>query len=154
MRYIFLDIDGVLNKHRTHRYNKYCGFDITNVNHFNLILNQYPDVNLVLTSAWRYMILGKEITLKGFEYLMKVGGVHHNVKLLTHTVSDETLNTRTLQIVFAYHTLEINSVTDKVLVLDDLNLEFKASHFNFIKTESKVGLTKDQALLAIDLLRY
>ena len=50
---IFLDCDGVLNDHRKWP-NKFAPLLYENVQHLNYILEACPDVQIVLSSAWRY----------------------------------------------------------------------------------------------------
>lgn len=82
---IFLDIDGVLNDH-VPRDNGYCGMQMEFVHELNRILAAVPDAQLVISSAWRYMVIRGEMTLKGFEFLL----VSHGVNCLgrVHGVTD------------------------------------------------------------------
>lgn len=53
MKALFLDVDGVLNDHRKWP-NKFAPILIEHVEHLNFILEQVPDLQIVLSSAWRY----------------------------------------------------------------------------------------------------
>lgn len=53
----------------------------------NWILDAVP-VKLVISSAWRYLILRGDMTLKGFEYLLLVHGVDCKGRLHGYTDAD------------------------------------------------------------------
>lgn len=72
MKVLFLDIDGVLNGHQRHA-NGYCGIDPGKVEHLNGIVAE-TRCRIVLASAWRYMILGGDMTLKGFGHMLATYG--------------------------------------------------------------------------------
>lgn len=72
MKILFLDVDGVLNGHERHD-NGYCGIDENRVRYLDLIVER-TGCRIVLASAWRYMILGGQMTLHGFGYLLSIHG--------------------------------------------------------------------------------
>jgi HAD domain in Swiss Army Knife RNA repair proteins len=84
---IFLDIDGVLNDH-TPQENRYCGMNRECVSRFNRILDAVPEANIVISSAWRYMILRGDLTIKGFEMLMLTHGVKCHDRVIGCTTAD------------------------------------------------------------------
>ena len=84
---IFLDIDGVLNGH-TQMENYYCGTKPECVSRFNRILDAVPDAKIVISSAWRYMILRGDVTVAGFEMLLLTHGVKCYQRVIGHTVAD------------------------------------------------------------------
>lgn len=87
---IFLDVDGVLNSHAALNGGVYCGMDPKCVLALNYLLEK-TEAKVVLSSAWRYMILGKAMTLLGFAYLMHTHGVvAASQRLVGTTCSDET----------------------------------------------------------------
>lgn len=137
---IFLDIDGVLNKH-SFVVNYCCGFNTKCVRNFNRIIRA-TNANIVLSSAWRYMITGGAMTLRGFQYLLWSHGVKGD--LIGHTCSDEEIMSRSLQI---RKWVKDNKV-DNYVVLDDMKI---VSH-PFIQTISQLGLTKENAEEAINIL--
>ena len=96
---IFLDIDGVLNGHNFDDHPSVLSNTIDRecVEALNrLIVAVDPDI--VLSSAWRYMIHGGAMTLKGFEYLLRTHGVMANDRLIGLTLTDATYPTRGEQI--------------------------------------------------------
>lgn len=84
---LFLDIDGVLNAHRQLP-SGYCGIDRAKAEWLNAVLYFVPDAKLVISSAWRYMMLRGDMTLKGFEYLLLVHGVNCRERLHGYTEAD------------------------------------------------------------------
>lgn len=85
---IFLDIDGVLNGHRSFG-NGYCGIECENVDRFNRILAAHQSVKIVICSAWRYMFHGGEVTRRGFEYMLLTHGVDARERIAGFTETDE-----------------------------------------------------------------
>lgn len=94
--------------------------------------------DIVLSSAWRYMILSGECTVLGFQSWLRVFGFTGYV--VGHTASDEDIDTRGQQIA---DWVKVNVVTSYVVV-DDLDDDIAEIHGDrFIKTNSKVGLTNE-----------
>jgi hypothetical protein len=86
---IFLDIDGVLNNHQQYD-NGYCGINQECVENFNLILSELNYCHIIISSAWRYLILNKNMTVKGFEQMLLTHGVNCNSLVITNTRADNT----------------------------------------------------------------
>ena len=143
---IFLDIDGVLNNHTKidHELNTqgYCSIDPRCALTFNYLLKK-TKANVVLSSAWRYMILKEEMTLKGFNYLLITHGIFCN--LIGHTCSDELLPERSDQIQSWVHK---NLPIHRYVVLDDLTI----SNHPQVFVDGNRGLTPTNALQAIKIL--
>ena len=161
MRVIFLDIDGVLNSHKRLA-SGYCGIQQENAIHLNAILDALPDVQLVISSAWRYSILRGEMTIKGFEHMLLVHGIKCLNRIHGHTVSDGSvveepdhfdveawkvvgLYGRTQQIL---RYAELHGI-ERYVVLDDLDLEGLPT---LVQTHGDVGLTAAHAVETIRLL--
>lgn len=83
---LFLDIDGVLNSH-VRLASGYCGIERNKAIMLNWILDAVP-VKLVISSAWRYLMLRGDMTLKGFEYLLLVHGINCKDRLHGYTMAD------------------------------------------------------------------
>src|SRR4051812_43157756 len=79
-KYLFLDIDGVLNNH-VKMDNGYCGIDARRMRLLGQLVDRVPRVKIYLVSAWRYMILSGDMTLAGFKNM-----------LLTHGASRATVD--------------------------------------------------------------
>lgn len=141
---IFLDIDGVLNKHVAHK-NNYCGTDPECVENFNHILDN-TDSQIIISSAWRYLILNKHMTIVGFENMLLTHGVNCHKRIFSHTKKDKhAYEPRENQI--TDFLIEMN-FSDKWIAIDDLELNLP----NQIKTDGKIGLTRELANLAIKKL--
>ena len=68
-RYLFFDIDGVLNDHSKLEGSPYCGINPKCMDRLNFVIEK-TNCKLILTSAWRYMINNHAMTLTGFEYML------------------------------------------------------------------------------------
>lgn len=71
-RVLMLDVDGVLNTHRPHP-NRFCGMDAVRLDRLERVVEQ-TGCEIVLASAWRYMVLEGSMNLKGFANLMSTHG--------------------------------------------------------------------------------
>lgn len=135
MRVICLDVDGVLNSHERHE-NGYCGINPVNVKAFNQVLKAVPDLKIVISSSWRYMI-PEAMSLKGFEYMLLVCGVNCQGRVIGLTPRDEEILTRGGQI--AYWLKQHKEVT-KYIIVDDMDWDFKELRLNYYKTDPATGL--------------
>lgn len=133
MKYIFLDIDGVLNDH-TPCENHYCSTKRESVYQFNRLLDHFFDAQIVIASAWRYMIIKGAMTLKGFEYLLLSHGINCSGKILGHTREDmEATESRIDQILDWLK--ENDPDCDDWISLDDMEL----GHKNCYKINGNIG---------------
>jgi hypothetical protein len=164
---LFLDIDGVLND-RTWLIDA-KSFSVTPkcIPPFNRILKAInPDV--VLTSAWRYMILWGAMTVKGFEYLLRSHGVSCDIRIVGALSQNEhcyhcrhvTIN----DTLFCEHCClseKRGHLIDlwlrgkpkcRYLVIDDKPLDILEYRHPLLLTDGKVGLTEVDAANAISTL--
>lgn len=157
MKFLFLDIDGVLNGHEKLA-SGYCGIRHDLVPHLNLILDSVPDVKLVISSAWRYLTFRGDMTLTGFEYLLLLHGVKCFERLHGTTEPDDDVPSCHFDaaawndIGIRWRHQQIAQYVDRhrplrYAVVDDLPLSVPY----FVQTDGTVGLTKDDAdkLIAI-----
>jgi hypothetical protein len=159
MKLIFLDIDGVLNRH-VPNINGYCGLCPKNVNAFNYLLGVIPESRIVISSAWRYMVTRGSMTLAGFEHMLMIHGVMCKGRLVGHTVEDK----KHVSSHFDAKAWKRNGLKERpeqikgyiraarpvnYVVLDDLPLKGLR---NFVQTNSNVGLTIAHAAKAADIL--
>lgn len=159
MSIIFLDIDGVLNDH-TKLPSGYCGIQLPQAQRFNRILAAVPEAKIVISSAWRYLILRGDMTIKGFELMLLIHGVLCYGRILGHTAADGEicdepdhhdreswerigLQMRAGQIARAVEELR----PSRYVVLDDLPLDVP----NLVRTDGGTGLTEADAARAIQL---
>jgi len=133
---LFIDIDGVLNDHSRHD-NGYCGFKPECVKELNYILDSDPEIQLVISSSWRYMIHPDAMTLLGFEYVLIIAGVNCRNRVVGYTVRDEVTKMRDDQI----KEWATRNGLSHFVVLDDLPLEMK----ELVRTNGEVGLTRKDA---------
>ncbi len=146
---LFLDIDGVLNDH-TKLENGYCGTKPACVSKFNQLLTALPNLKLVISSAWRYMCLRNDASLRGFELLLLTHGVACDGRVIGVTdpdgrVEDEPnhhdkdawhiagLKWRARQIRAWVARNDVGTWA----AVDDLDLGLP----NFVRTKGSVGLT-------------
>lgn len=148
MKVVFLDLDGVANGHARNAAGV-CGIDPACAARLNRILAASHDTLVVLSSAWRYMVLGGAMTLKGFECLLQTHGVRAHCKLAGTTVADEVIPGRGDQILdwIRRHP----GVTDWV-VLDDLAIPEVGERL--VRTDGRVGLTDADADRAVRILTW
>lgn len=118
MKVIFLDIDGVLNGHDTHRHpNGYCGIDPKCVYRLNRIVAE-TGAAIVLSTAWRYLV-GRGMSFVGFKAMMLTYGLDRSVVIVGSTVEDEDIPDRGPQI---GDWLQLNPV-ESYVILDDGSTE-------------------------------
>ncbi len=144
MKLLFLDIDGVLNNHTYNEIAKSNTLDKKYVENLNKIIHE-TDCHIVLSSAWRYMILHNEITMEGFEYLLRTHGVTSKVKVFSITCADEVVPLRHEQIQHFLYLFD----NVKFAILDDLDMSIEFPH-NFVLVND--GLTEEQANKVIKIL--
>ena len=173
---IFEDIDGVLNGHQWWDAAQSCQISLPCVLQFNRILRTIKP-EIVLSSAWRYMIHGNTMTLKGFAYMLQTHGVDAliNTLLIDVTQPDEicpkcqfkedrfsniangnkvcikcgTISTRGAQI---QRWLDDHPDSQrKYVVLDDDDMDISNRH-PFVQTNPKRGLTRYAADKVIRML--
>ena len=160
MKLLFLDIDGVLNGHV---YNPLAQSNIIDpkcVANLNYILME-TGADIVLSSAWRYMIHGGEMTLLGFRYLLQSHGVVC-VNLVGTTVKDEVCchcgaaiecnavcyrcekqSFRSDQVTKFLR--ELPEPPEAYVVLDDMDFGFSAAGHPFIDPDPDKGLSEADA---------
>lgn len=159
MAILFLDIDGVLNTH-TALPSGYCGIDRERARILNWILFEVPELKLVISSAWRYMMIRGDMTLKGFEYLLLVHGIACHDRLHGRTDADpvvepchfdaEAWRTSGLK----WRASQINNYVRRhgimrYAVVDDLDLQVS----NFVRIDDAVGLSQHDAVRVIEMLK-
>lgn len=143
---IFLDIDGVLNRHGYNEQSMSTTIEPDCVSRLNHIL-QATDAMIVLSSAWRYMLIGKAMSLAGFDYLLRTHGVFAN-RLIGRTPADEEVKERGWQI---HQWRKDNNHSGRYVVIDDMDLHISPLH-PFVRCDGEVGLTTEDAEKAIKIL--
>jgi len=144
---LFLDIDGVLNGHEYNTDAESNTIKHECVKHLNRILAE-TQCELVISSAWRYMIHGGAMTLQGFGYMLRTHGVK-NVKIVGITEKDTQMENPTERGLLIQQWLSKNKV-DQYAIVDDMQLGFDG--MPFVKTDEKTGLTEKDADQLIRIL--
>lgn len=133
MKVIFLDVDGVLNKHSDYRVASSAGHGlIVNNELVDRLLEIIKDTGakLVLSSSWRILDQGEE-------YLNKMGLTFIG-KTDTNNYSEDSNHYRGSQI---QRWLDKNDVEEYVILDDDSDMLFSQLP-NFIQTDPEYGITE------------
>lgn len=166
-RFVFLDIDGVLNGHdfdaeclcgRIHR---------KKVIRLNRILRA-TGACVVLSSAWRYLVHRGEMNLRGLEWLMRshgiladrLVGITRTDTMIERPIYDGTpeswphTNERGQQISdwIVGEGWQHYGETGRHVVLDDLDLGISEAGHPFVQTDGLKGLSDADARRAIAIL--
>lgn len=148
MKLIFLDIDGVLNGHDFDAAAQSCRMRRECVERFNRLLAA-TGAKVVLSSAWRYLVTGGAMTLKGFGYMLRTHGVV-GCDLIGHTCTDEDCAGRGKQIAKWLSESPLNF--DSYVVLDDDTYDILDAGHSLVCTDGALGLTDANVDAAIRLL--
>lgn len=137
LKYIFLDIDGVLNNH-SRMCNGYCSIHENNVIILNKLLDYYPDAKIVISSAWRYLIVRGDMTVSGFQNMMSMFGIKSHNRIIGHTRPDKDDYDNDPRIDQILDWLVINDpLCDDWIAIDDM---FLLNDPRCIKTDGNLGL--------------
>ena len=159
MKFLFLDVDGVLNDHRRWS-SRYSPILYDRVEILNTIFEEVPDLHIVLSSAWRYTF----DNANSVQHLLMCHGFDHYGHVHGVTCKDEEIHTgkmpacddiegwknhgliwRVMQIQKYLEQYPVN----QYVVLDDLSLNIP----NLVQTDPTVGLTQSDAQKAIEILK-
>ena len=171
-RYLFLDIDGVLN---TMSYSNYlidhdeddvdedgALFDPKAVTNLANIINKIPDVKIIISSTWR---------LKGWEWMLRLwkkrklpGAIYSFTPVLEVVCFVDKINRKDTSSVYPYGTraLEVNEwlrlytgqnpFSYKYVILDDFNDFLIMQQEHVIITNPNFGITKEDVVKALEIL--
>lgn len=171
-RYLFLDIDGVLN---TIRYSNYlidhdedevdedgALFDPEAVNNLAYIIENVPDVKIIISSTWR---------LKGWEWMIRLwkkrklpSTIYSFTPVLEVVCFVDKINRKDTSSVYPYGTraLEVNewlrlyagqnTLSYKYVILDDFNDFLVMQQEHVIITDPYWGITKEDVVKALEIL--
>ena len=171
-RYLFLDIDGVLN---TNRYSNYlidhdeddwdedgARFDPEAIANLARIVEEEPEVKIIISSTWRF---------KGWEWMNRLwekrklpGKIYSFTPGLEFVRFTDIINQKVSESVYPYGTrgLEVSewlrqnagrsSLLYKYAVLDDDD-DFQTIHQeHLVLTDPKYGITKEDVVKALEIL--
>lgn len=147
MKVLFLDIDGVLNSH-TKLANGYCGIEPKQAEMLNCLLDDIPDLKLVISSAWRYLVLNQSMSVVGFENLLLTHGIKCLDRVIDVLPEDyplseypnggrEQLILEHIEVCTADRSKNYPFYVTKWAVVDDLPLEID----NFVRTNGEMGMS-------------
>jgi len=128
---LFLDIDGVLNDHEFDEDAKSSTISRECADRLNRIL-EATKAMIVLSSAWRYMVLKNAMTLTGFEYLLRTHWIVANGRLIGTTREDSSPNEPRRNQILEY--VEKHK-PERWVAIDDLDLDLPFH----VKTNPEVG---------------
>jgi hypothetical protein len=141
-KFLFLDIDGVLNDHTFIEQAQSFTLKPECVRIFNEIIEEF-EPKVILHSAWRYIVLMKHMTLPGFSYMLRTHGVSAKLRFVDNTPFDGDskgdLRERVCHVLLKKAEWIVPS--DKYVILDDLDLKFpEPASKHFIQTNGDKGL--------------
>lgn len=171
-RYLFLDIDGVLN---TTRYSDYqidynedevdedgALFDPEAVNNLAGIVDNIPDLKIIISSTWR---------VKGWEWMNRLwkkrelpGAIYSFTPVLEAVCFVDKISQKDSSSVYPYGTraLEVNEwlrlyagqnqLSYKYVILDDFNDFLIMQQEHVIITDPYFGITNEDTIKALEIL--
>jgi hypothetical protein len=147
---LFLDMDGVLNGHDHDEGAESNTLRPDCVARLNRVLAE-TGCSVVMSSAWRYMVLNGAMTLSGFGYMLRTHGIRVPGRLIGTTgrdtqTEDPDERGRQIKAWLAEHP----EVT-RYAVVDDMALGFEG--MPVVRTDGARGLTDADADALIALLR-
>lgn len=165
VKLLFLDIDGVLNRHDFCPIAKSGSLHKTKVALLNYVLEE-TGAYIVVSSAWRYLVHNKEMSLTGFDWLLRSHGVMHGrlrgitrqdtlpegfEKFDLHKPHTWPISDERGQQIADY--LSDDPYIARYAVVDDLDLGISKCNHPFVQTNQKRGLTLSNARQLVRLLR-
>lgn len=157
MKVIFLDVDGVLNSEEFLKNNPNRFIDRKCVSILKDIIDKTGAV-IVLSSGWRLWFSDNLMPVDGHSQCLYYLLNSFNIKLYSKTPdfsTDEIRARKTFSYVKAKEILawiNDNDNVEKYVVIDDLDLINEQVNKNLIRTNGKIGITKEDAKRAIMLL--
>lgn len=159
IKIIFLDVDGVLNTNKAEA-NGYCQIFKEKIAHLDLILSEVPDVQIVLSSSWRYSFT----TPTSVQTLLSIHGCHCDGRIHGVTELDEIAHGKSLpdftdrdswsELGRQFRSQQIMKYVRNVrdlsawCAIDDLALDLEY----LVQTDESVGMTGEDAIKVIEIL--
>lgn len=142
---LFLDIDGVLNRHEQHR-NGYCGIDEVLALNLDRVAHG-TDCTIVISSAWRYLVLNGQMKIDGFRSLMLTHGVPFRLtERVAGTIRKDASATncdRGRQIAQWLHGSDYR--LGQAVAVDDRDDGITAEGIALVQTDANIGLDEQAA---------
>ncbi len=153
MKLLVLDLDGVVNQMELQP-NGFYPIDRSRMLLINRLVAE-TGAQVVISSSWRYMILGGAMTLRGFDMMLRTHG-YDGPTILGCTCPDEYINVRGLQIKNWLETSGVKFGVTHYVILDDLDEgPYHISSYhprNFVHTVGSDGLTEGDVVMARRIL--
>lgn len=171
MRFIFLDIDGVLNNEKflvdkDHR-ETWDQISDENIDNLKKVCEAFDDVKIILSSSWRHGFFKNrdgEIKSKSKDLMnrylvdklskrgLKLSDLTKSFCFLYEDLDIRTTWTRDFEILDYINRCLTNN--DKFVIFDDENIDLHGLFKNhFVRTDFKTGLTEDHVEKAIKILK-
>jgi len=157
---IFLDIDGVLNRHEFGPMSTYTHIDYSMAEILTDFL-MVTNANIVITSAWRYHVINGRMTLEGFQWLFRshwipgdrVIGITDADTMISSLFSEPMpkTNERGIQI---SKWIDDNFTPSRYVVIDDMDLGITDYGHPFVHVNGEVGLTISDSTKAARMLGF
>ena len=155
-RVLFLDVDGVHNGHDYDPLAESCTIRRDCVERLNRVLDA-TGCEVVLSSAWRYMVLGGAMTLDGFGYLLRTHGVRNLKDRLVGVLSRDDGQADPAErgkLIVDWLMGQVG--VGRIGIVDDLPIigpgQAHLAHY-FVQTDGKAGLSDADADRLIAILR-
>lgn len=160
---LFLDIDGVLNDHAFCEVSQSCTIKPQCMAYLNSILHE-THCQIVLTSAWRYIYHGGDMTLRGFEYMLRTHGLLQRTLPIIVGATDKDRDTkepraeqvkRWLSTAATCNGWGLEARVFRWAILDDLDLGFTdcpECQERFVRTNGESGLNHISAMQTVEVL--
>ncbi len=165
---LFLDIDGVLNRHDEVDPEVMSGVILDEkVALLNFVL-KHTDSQLVLSSAWRYLAYRDEMAVSGLSWLLRSHGIYNRLVGITRAdtmlakIVPNMQDARQLWTHFPSENERGSQIAGWLLahnhqaryaVVDDLDLGIRADGHPFVQTDGKQGLTANDTFQLIEMIK-
>jgi hypothetical protein len=154
-RFLFLDIDGVIAiTFGQFLSDKHCEFDPIPVNNLNLLCERFPDLEIIISSSWRFSENVESMKLiflmRGFKYPKQIIGFTPKLRL-----SEKNSYSLPRGVEIDFWIRENTQFSDqyKYVILDDDSDMLLWQKDNFLKTDGEEGFTKDLLYRAEEILK-
>jgi len=148
LKVLFLDIDGVLN---------YLGFSAPKIHPdkvrlLNKFLDKYPELQVVISSSWRFIVNRGDINLDGLRFLFRT----HGIDLMNPDGTNRLIavtNPNILNRGRAINDFLDHNKIENFVVFDDEYISLETSfQKHFVYIDSRQGLTKSNIEYASKIL--
>lgn len=153
-RVLFMDVDGVLNSHERNAHNAFFGIRPDCMARLNRVIAE-TDPQIVVSSAWRYMVLHGAMQIHGLDYLFCTHGLRRGegIRVMGCTPSDEEYPERGEQILRCWQAFQPRVEHWAVVDDDPMNMQLGEHQWRLVRTDGSVGMTDADADRLIRILK-